>query len=588
MENNSAIVQLVQVNQRFMQLFYLPYAAGLLQAYVMRHAQSPGRYTFLPTIYTRLPMEQALAEASLAQIVGFSTYTWNFRYSLELARQLKALRPETLILFGGPHIPDRPEALLRAQPFIDVVSHGEGEQIFLKLLEAWPGKDWEDIPGISYLGAGGQFHTHPRPERIKDLDEIPSPYLLNLFAPLLKEHPGEQWIGLWETNRGCPFTCSFCDWGAAVAAKVTRFGLERLKQEVDWFGRNDIKMVFNCDANWGMLKRDLEITEEMVKVARHYGAPSKFYIQNAKNVTERAYEIQKMISLAGLNQAVTLSLQSVTPEVLVNVRRENISLQSYHDLQQRFRAEGITTYTDILIGLPGETFETFVAGLEQVIGQGQHHLVRFYNVSLLPNAEMAQPEYRELHGLETVELLFVEPLTSTRVDLPETQEVVIATKTLPKDQWRRVRVLAWWAELVYFNRKLLQLPIVLLQQYGIPYGESFRFLLEGEWPETTIWAHIRGFLNHKAAALQQGDPELCPAKIQGRGDLWLTVEEHLITGLSQSQAWPQFFMEALKIFEALLASKGVRLPPGVLEESMALSACMLQAIVTEAPFELKL
>ena len=582
----SAIVQLVQINQPFMSLHYLPYAAGLLQAYVMRHSPSPWRYTFLPVIFARQPLEDAQAQAALANIVGFSAYTWNFNYSLELARRLKAQRPETLIVFGGPQIPDRPEAFLRQHSFIDVVSHGEGEKIFLALLEAWPGNEWADVPGISWIDPDGRFHTHPRPPRIAELDEIPSPYLMNLYAPLLRSQPGDKWIALWETNRGCPFSCSFCDWGAAVAAKVTRFGLDRLKAEIEWFASNGIPLVYSCDANYGMLKRDLEITEAMIDASRRHGAPRSFYIQNGKNVTERAYAIQKMISQAGLNQAVTLSLQTVTPEVLKNIQRENISLQSYHELQQRFRAEGIATYTDLLVGLPGETFDSFVASLERVISEGQHHLIRFYNVSLLPNAEMAQPEYRARHGLETVRLLHAEPLASTRIDLPEEMEVVIATASLPRDQWRRVRALAWWAELVYFNRKLLQLPIVLLNQIGISYGETFQFLLEGQWPQTAIFGQIRGFFQQKALGIQQGEPELCASRVMGKGEIWMTVEEHLITGLSQSQAWPAFFLEAKTLLEALMAQKGKFLPPGVLDEALALSACMMQAIITEAAFEL--
>lgn len=582
------VVQLVQINQHFMQMLYLPYAAGLLQAYVMRHSSNPSRYTFLPPLFQRIPLEKSKSQAILADIIGFSTYAWNFNYSLELARNIKNLKPQTLIIFGGPHIPDQAESLLRKNPFIDVVSHGEGEKIFLNLLERFPGNHWEDVPGISYLDQKGQFHSHPRPDRIQNLDEIPSPYLLNLFAPLLKQNAGTHWIGLWETNRGCPFSCSYCDWGAAIAAKVTRFGLERLKLEAEWFGKNGIQLVYCCDANYGMLKRDIEITDTIVEVSQKYHKPLKFYIQNAKNVTERAYQIQKKISQAGLNQAVTLSLQTVTPQVLSNIQRENISHQSYHDLQQRFRADGIDTYTDMLIGLPGETFESFLKGLEQVILEGQYHLIRFYNVSLLPNAEMAKPEYRKKHGLQTVELLFVEPLNPITQDIPEFQEIIIATQSLPLDQWRRVRTLAWWSELVFFNRKILQLPIVLLHRFGISYSETLEFFLDGIWPETVIWSQIRKFFNQRSIEIQQGAPELCASKIIGRGEIWLTVEEHLITGLSQAQAWPQFFLESKMILESLIKLKQVTLPEKMLDEALALAACMLQAIITDAAFELPL
>ncbi len=587
------IIQLVQINQPFLQRDYLPYTIGLLQAYVMRHACEPWRYTFMPPMFQRQPLEQALSALQLAQIIGFSVYTWNIHYSLELAARIKAIRPDCLVIFGGPQVPDQAEAFLRKHPFIDVVCHGEGEEIFLKLLEALPAgqlaaqaeKNWENVPGISWINAQGQFQTRPRPARIKDLDQIPSPYLLNVFAPLLRERPADQWIALWETNRGCPFSCSFCDWGSATASKVNRFGLERLKAEIQWFGQTGIHLVYCCDANYGLLSRDLEITEAMVASKQRYGSPKAFYIQNTKNVTERAYQIQKMIANSGLNQAVTLSLQSTTPEVLANIQRENISLASYHELQKRFREDGVATYTDILVGLPGETFNSFAACIERVIEEGQHHLVRFYNVALLPNAEMAQPEYRQRHQLQTVTLNYVAPFTPTYQDWPETQEIVIATATLSLTDWVRCRALAWWVEFVYFNRKLLQVPIVLLRRAGIPYAEIFSYLLEGNWPQTSVLAQIKNFMLDKARRVQAGEEELCAAQVPGKGELWLSVEEYLFMGLNQSQAWSVFFTDVQLIFEKLLADKQLQLPLGVLSEAMLISAKLLNVIQQDQAFE---
>ena len=58
-----------------------------------------------------------------------------------------------------------------------------------------------------------------RAPRLRELSPLPSPYLENVFEPLLDANPDERWLALWETNRGCPFSCTFCDWGSATAAK---------------------------------------------------------------------------------------------------------------------------------------------------------------------------------------------------------------------------------------------------------------------------------------------------------------------------------------------------------------------------------
>jgi len=96
-------------------------------------------------VYSRIPVQQAVDHLLGADVIGFSTYVWNIRISLEVARRIKAARPETLIVFGGPQVPDRAEEFLRQNPFVDIVSHGEGEPIFLSILENFPRR-----PGKTY------------------------------------------------------------------------------------------------------------------------------------------------------------------------------------------------------------------------------------------------------------------------------------------------------------------------------------------------------------------------------------------------------------------------------------------------------
>jgi hypothetical protein len=128
-------VGLVQINNSFSGQNYLPYSAGLLQAYAEANAPAPARYRFLAPLYRRVRIADAVTGLVGADIVGFSTYVWNGRISLEIARRLKERRPETLIVFGGPHVPDKPEAFLRENRFVDLVVHNEGEARFLDILE---------------------------------------------------------------------------------------------------------------------------------------------------------------------------------------------------------------------------------------------------------------------------------------------------------------------------------------------------------------------------------------------------------------------------------------------------------------------
>ena len=93
-------VGLVQINNSFSGQNYLPYSVALLQAYVEKHA--PGKHTFLPLIYKRAAIDSIVQSLVTADLVGFSIYVWNERISLEIARRLKAIKPEMRTVFGGP------------------------------------------------------------------------------------------------------------------------------------------------------------------------------------------------------------------------------------------------------------------------------------------------------------------------------------------------------------------------------------------------------------------------------------------------------------------------------------------------------
>jgi radical SAM superfamily enzyme YgiQ (UPF0313 family) len=546
-------VGLVQINNSFSGQNYLPYSIACLRSYIEAHAPEAARYQFLPLIYKRLPIQNIVDLMLDADVVGFSTYVWNANISLEAARRLKEARPQAIIVFGGPQVPDKPEAFLRSHPFIDIVIHNEGERTFLDLLERLPVRDWSGLSGVSYLTPDGKFVKAPPGERMRELAELPSPFLNGMFDQLVAENPEEKWIGLWETNRGCPFQCTFCDWGSSTASKVNRFELDRLFLELEWFVNNKIEYIFVCDANFGSQKRDIEIAQHVAELRGKTGYPQGFSVQSTKNATDRAYVTQKILADAGLNKGVALSMQSLDPVTLKNIKRDNISLDTYLELSRRFTRERVETYSDLILALPGETYDSYVEGVDTLIKTGQHNRIQFNNLSILPNAEMGDPDYLAKYGMVTVRNAIINIHGTKEAlddDVPEMQDMVIATDSMSAKDWRRSRAISWMIAFLYFD-KLVQIPLVLLHQLtGIRHREVFERFMAVDRGEFPVIGEIRDFFLAEAQRLQDGGVEYVYS------ESWLGVywpaDEYVYIRLTAEKRFDAFYSEVNRLISNIL------------------------------------
>ena len=469
MKQEKIKVGATQINNGFSGQYYLPYSIGLLYAFVLHNSKNPKKFSFNSIIYKRKLLNECFEHLKDRDVILFSVYVWNEKISLAIAEKLKKYDKNKFIIFGGPSVPDnkfgKAEEFIRKYPFIDVLSHQEGERTILKLLDEYPNNNFQDTPNISYLEKSGEYKNNPNLPRLRDFDKVPSPYLTGIFDELIRQNPNERWLASWETNRGCPFSCTYCDWGSATNSKVSRMHLDRVYAELDWFSKNKVEFIFCCDANFGMLPRDYDIALKAAENKKKYGYPHVLSVQNTKNARERAYKVQKLLADSGLSKGVTLAMQSVDPHTLKAIKRDNISTEDYEELQKRFTNDGIATYTEFILALPGDTYSSFAQGVSNVIQSGQHNRIQFNNLSILPNAEMAEPENIKNDQIKTVSCPIVNvhgSLDETPEDnICESQQLVIATKTLPFQDWKKTRIYASISEFLYFN-KIVQIPLLAL------------------------------------------------------------------------------------------------------------------------------
>jgi len=351
---------------------YLPLVSGHLHAFAIKDSVINQNYEFMPYIFYRDYPDKIIEKYENPAVAAFSVSLWNSNLSLEVARMVKEKFPNCLVIFGGPQVPFDAIDFFAKYSFIDVTVRSDGEKIFSEILKKnITSRDFSGIDSISFRGKNGECIKVEKEQPLqKDLDIYPSPYTDGLFDDLVSSSK-IQFQAIIETNRGCPFPCSYCFWGqGGLNTRPRSFSLERVKSIINWLGKHKIEYVFCADSNFGMLPRDPQIAKMVVEIKQEYGYPDKFRVCYGKNAEDTIFETAKILSDADLAKGVTLARQSSDPETLKINRRRNISVDTYNELEKRYHDAGMSTYTELILGLPGETYASFKNGIEEILRGG--------------------------------------------------------------------------------------------------------------------------------------------------------------------------------------------------------------------------
>ena len=453
-----------QVNYSYGRSAHIPYTAGQLAAYAFDDKDVAENYELKKIFFLREKIDKVLSEIDNPSVVAFSTYMWNFNYNKTIAALIKVKYPECVIVFGGHHVSPGGE-LLEECGYIDYLLHGEGEIIFRRLLRAVIGLDRaEDIPGITMRTDKGIISN---PEIISDECNYPSPYLNGYFDEILKENPDKDFMALIETSRGCPNSCAYCDW-SNMKSKIRKFPMERIYGEIEWVMKNKVYGLGAADSNFGMFDRDEEITDKIIEAKKISGYPIGFQTSYAKNSSETVFRIGMKLEKSGMNKGITLSFQSMSREVLKNIGRHNISIDYYSELMRLYNEAGIATYTELILGLPGENYESFVNGIDELLSLGQHNSIYIHNCEWLPCSIMGQKGYVEKYKIKTSHIPLNQPHREPYEwdNIPEWSRVVTSTYSMSENDWKKMNLFSFVVQ-AYHHMGLLQFFALYLYNEGI-------------------------------------------------------------------------------------------------------------------------
>lgn len=440
-----------------------PLAAGLLAATLRKDPSLTG--VTIDVLAARRAPDRVAAELATADVLGLSLYTWNQRYAVDVARRARARHPALCVIAGGPSVPRRPAAaaaFLAAHPWIDALVLGEGERAFVEVVHAVrAGAPLGALAGVVVRGAREAIRIGPpRPRLAGDaFAGVGSPYLDGTFEELIAR--GEiSPIGaaVLETNRGCPFACTFCDWGQATQSKVHELPLERVLAELGWLAERGVPYLYLVDANFGIRRRDEDLVREIGALARAHHAPRFVFFHLTKNATARNLRTVEILRDHDVATQVALSMQDFDAEVLRAIKRDNIRAADALELRERCHTRGIPTLNELLLGLPAQTPASIRTSVAAAITPFPDDSFFLYPTRILDNAELAEPDYRARYGIETrvVPTWPADPGEDPFV--LEHEELVVATAALPVDAWREAYAFGYLLSALW-NQRLLQTTV---------------------------------------------------------------------------------------------------------------------------------
>lgn len=448
--------------------YWLPYAVAKLWSMCRTDPLIASKWVAGDFIFERINPQQLIETMERPDVAAFSCYVWNWNWNLEMAREIKRRWPDVTVVMGGPQVPERAERLeeLYAEhgDVIDYTFHGEAELSLIAFLK-WMTGDNDALPnGVTYK----DYYENTQGERVVDLDTTPSPFLDGVMDQIVAQHPDKNFSVTLETNRGCPYACTFCDWGSLTFNKIKKFNEQRVCQEIDWIAHNGIKFVDVSDANFGILKqRDFDLLKHMIKKKNETGYPESYSFNWQKHSTDLTLEMIRYLTDNNSARGFTVSAQSMDDGVLTNIKRKNLGISNFQHIFQKCNVENIQTYTELILGLPGETQESWITGVNDLLEYGQHNNIEVWFCQLLENAELNSREQRERYNIKH-SYIYNYISGPKQEEIPEGIGIVKSTDTMTFDELVECYLYSWmitnfhsfgWTQIVSrYLRETQQLP----------------------------------------------------------------------------------------------------------------------------------
>jgi radical SAM superfamily enzyme YgiQ (UPF0313 family) len=285
-----------------------------------------------------------------ADVVAISTYIWNVEMATRLANLIKMVNPEIEILYGGPEVSYDSRVFLKDHVG-DYVIEGEGEKTYREFIQYKLGnKEIEDVKGLHYKKDGVVFSNGNRP--LMTFDEVGFPYE--------EDEDLNNKIVYYEGSRGCPFNCKYCL--SSTSHGVRFHSLDRVLKELQYFIDKKVRLVkfvdrtFNCNHKYSMAIWDFLIKAD---------TNTQFHFEISADILKQE-EIDLLREAPEGRFQFEVGVQTTNDDVLRNINR----FVNFSDIKEKvvelLSIRNIKQHLDLIAGLPGEDYESFVRSFNDV------------------------------------------------------------------------------------------------------------------------------------------------------------------------------------------------------------------------------
>lgn len=359
-------------------------------------------------------------------VLCISTYMWNEKLCLAVAKEIKKIG--IIVIRGGPHQTIFENIDFNCDPL------ATGETYLKELLTNFK----EPTVKVKQQYEFPQYSTYER--NIS--------YLTNVVGTA--KQLNKLAVAHLETTRGCPYSCTYCEWGGGIGTKVSQKPLDVVLKEIDILSVLRYSSIDIIDANFGILERDLQIVNKIADNKKSFGYPEELYIYGlAKVKVEKRKKILDVVFENNLMNSYQLSVQTISKDALKITRRTDIPLEENLELakhySEKFNKHG---KLEIILGMPGSTLKDFYDEMDLTLHTNMWDWNR-WPLTVLPATELASDFYQRLYKIKTIttgitenddtditDVNFYSDCVLTKYKAP--QEIVVETFSYTVDEWKEM------------------------------------------------------------------------------------------------------------------------------------------------------